>query len=148
MTRASYGTGFVRSGVAIGLGLLTAVAWAFPAGCALFMDLNSDPYRQAETGAGDGGSCTGDAGCTILAIDCSTECPSGEACCVTINSSTSYGAACVAPAACSAAGAISVELCSATGACVDGGSCTAQTCPFTGPAIVRACSLIPSCTAQ
>jgi hypothetical protein len=148
LTRASYRAGFIRSGVAIGLGLFATAAWALPAGCALFMDLNSDPYRQAEAGAGEGGTCTGDAGCTILAIDCSTECPSGQACCVTINSSTSYRAACEAPAACSAAGALSVELCAATGECEDGDSCIAQTCPFTGPAIVRACSLIPMCTAQ
>jgi hypothetical protein len=146
-----------RCGAAIALALLAAAPLALSAGCALFMDLNSEPYRQSEAGPGES-TCAldaGDGGCAILSLSetCSSDCPSGEACCVTANLSGSLvdgslAASCRTPSACASL-ANSFQICASSTECGDGGSCIAQTCSLGGPSVtVRACARIPLCTTQ
>jgi hypothetical protein len=133
--------------------LLSAGAWSLSTSCALFTDLNSDPYRLADAGAA-GGQCAADAGADascplVFSAGCMAACSSTQVCCVTATGASALNGMCMDPSACSSQAAPSAALCTAGGPsdqCPPGGSCIAQTCTFGGASFsVHACSLIPSC---
>jgi hypothetical protein len=137
-------TGARASGRGPLIALFATAAWALSSGCALFTDLSSEPYHLPEGGAGEGGACTGDGGCSGADIECLSagECQTGNVCCLTASSFTSAGTACVAPSACH--GNVSFQLCQATTECPSGDSCMTQKCTLSGTSFaLQACTQIP-----
>ncbi len=131
-----------------------ASACALSTGCALFADLNSDPYSLVDAGAG-GGQCgadaSTDASCPLVfsAGACAASCPSTQVCCASATSTGTVTGQCLDPSTC-ANQITSTALCSAgSSQCPGGDPCITQTCTFMGlPATVNACMLIPSCKAN
>lgn len=143
MTRSQGAAAAARRALAV---LLAIVPCTLPSGCALFTDLSSDPYRPAEAGPGEGGSCTADAGCTYSEIVCSGPCPGGQVCCLSASATGVPSVGCTDQTACGGQGTLSYQLCTGAADC-PGASCIRQMCSFAGTTIVEsACSMIQTCT--
>jgi hypothetical protein len=128
--------------------LLFATALAFSAGCALFQNLDSGPYRLADAGS-DAGACGADGACDIGSTACqsSADCSPGQVCCASLNPQTGATVSCVdGVAACTGMGSLAVQLCAMAAECGNGGPCKTQTCAFGGASIsLAACSPVPFC---
>jgi hypothetical protein len=128
--------------------LLFAAALAFSAGCALFQDLDSSPYRLVDAGS-DAGACGADGSCPTGSTACqsATDCSSGQVCCASLNPQTGATVSCVdGVAACTGMGSLAVQLCTTDMECPNDGPCTKQTCAFGGSSIsLEACSTVPFC---
>jgi hypothetical protein len=128
--------------------LLFATSLAFSAGCALFQDLDSAPYRLVDAGS-DAGACGADGACGAGSTAChsSDDCSPGQVCCASLNPQTGATVSCVdGVAACTGMGSLAVQLCATSTECGNGGPCTMQTCAFNGSSIsLTACSTVPFC---
>jgi hypothetical protein len=126
--------------VAIGFG-------AGGTGCALFTDLDTDPYTLASDGGRSGEASACDSGsCPNLVFDCrsSGDCQDGGVCCLTPVSTSSAAFACQATA-CTTLPA--VQLCATDAEC-SGTSCTRQGCSVNGLVVeVGACGVLLGCSA-
>ncbi len=135
------------------LALLAAVSMTLGPGCALFTDLDTRGYQEADAGAGEGGlACTGDANCAAESLSCVSvaNCPSAQVCCLTPTSTTlsAVNIACQPTASCGLAN-LSVQLCASSAECDNGDPCTKQKCVLAGTATsLSACTLIPTCAAE
>jgi hypothetical protein len=130
--------------------LTLGVALAFPAGCALFQDLDSAPYSLAEAGV-EGGACAPDAAadCAPVPALCQSaaDCTPGQVCCAALAPQSGATVSCVAnAAACTSMGNLAVQLCATAAECGNGGPCTTQSCSSAGKTVsLAACSTIPFC---
>lgn len=115
--------------------------------CELFTG-STDGY-EALPKATDGGASEGGGGGSldlrcVSAQDCS-EAGAGQVCCVALSGTTAATAACQ-PRPCG--GTLPVQLCATDAEC-SGSTCTLQACTLSGAAVtLRACGLVPTCTAK
>jgi hypothetical protein len=127
--------------------LLFATALAFSAGCALFQNLDSGPYRLADAGS-DAAACGVDGACDIGSTACQStdDCGPGQACCASLNPQSGFTVMCVdSVGACTGMGRDAVQLCAKAAEC-GGSPCMMQTCTFNGASIsISACSSVPFC---
>jgi hypothetical protein len=128
--------------------LLAAASWGLSSGCALFTDLNGDPYRLVEAGVCEGGPGDADGGCTLPGIVCSPACTSEQVCCLTPSPTSLVNLMCVAPSECASQGSTSFQLCTPSASdCPQNGSCIAQICKSNGITVREfACTMITGCT--
>jgi hypothetical protein len=112
-------------------------------GCALFVDLDSSGYRNADSGDALAVTCDADAMCSTLALGCvaAKDCAAGQVCCLG-GTPPSSSFACEMGPACSSP----VQLCQTDGECI-GVRCVSQQCSFGGSVLTfQACGNLSFCS--
>jgi len=119
--------------------LAAAMAVVEGLGCALFTDLGTGGYGPADAGNAQS-ACDGDGACFAFTLSCvgASDCPSGQICCLSLNSTSSVTFACANGPVCIAG----VQLCRADTECT-GATCVMQQCTFDAAAItIQACGSV------
>jgi hypothetical protein len=116
--------------------LVAAMVFVMGLGCALFTDLGTGGYGPAD--AGDAQSaCDADGACFAFAFSCvgASDCPNGQICCLSLNSTSSATFGCANGPVCTAG----IQLCRSNTECT-GATCVMQECAFDAAAItIQAC---------